>query len=74
MSHCRSRFGDEKTTALEFSFCSCFYSLQQLFVFEVALQRFMVENIAILFHTRLCMKNNVKMIKIITDAFSLTGM
>lgn len=60
VSHCRSWLEDEKVTAMEFSFCFCFYSLQQLFIFEVALQQFMVENIAIFFHTHLCMQNNDK--------------
>lgn len=60
VSHCRSRLGEEKVTALEFSFYSCFYSFQQLFIFEVALQQLMVENMAIFFHTHLCMQNNDK--------------
>lgn len=50
VSHCRSRLGEEKATALESSFRSCFYSLQGLLDPEVALRQFMVENIAIFFH------------------------
>lgn len=50
VSHCRNRLGEEKATALESSFCSCSYSLQQLLFSEVALQQFMVENIAVVFH------------------------
>lgn len=71
MSHCRSRLGEEKVTALQFSFC--FYSFQQLCIFEVALQQFMVESKAIFFHTHLSTQNNVEIVRMIIDAFSLTG-
>lgn len=50
VSHCRGRLGEEKATALESSFCSCFYSLQRLLDSEIALQQLMAENIAIFFH------------------------